>query len=75
MMLYRDEIPGAGSLLLRRIVVGKHAEIIATFCKACAEDLETGQVLCFQRSLAVGEIVGIKSEHDESQESGTKTHK
>ena len=57
--LYHHLDPGAGYLLLRRVTVAKHAEIITTFCRTCAEELRTDQVLCYQRTLAVGEVVGI----------------
>ena len=47
-------------VLVRRITVAKHAEIIATYCSACARELDTAQVLCYQRTLATGEVVGVR---------------
>lgn len=47
-------------VLLRRITVAKNAEIVATFCAACAKELDTAQVLCYQRTLATGEVVGVR---------------
>ena len=32
----------------------------AAFCLACAESFQTRQVLCYQRTRGVGEVVGIK---------------
>ena len=49
-------------MLVRRMTVAKHAEIIAAFCVGCAEAARTEQVLCYQRTRAVGEAVGIKRE-------------
>ena len=47
-------------VLVRRITVAKHAEIIATYCTACAKELDTAQVLCYQRTLGTGEVVGVR---------------
>ena len=60
-MLYRHNLPQDGSVLVRRVIVASHAEIVTAFCTACAESMKTGQVLCYQRSLAVGEVVGVKT--------------
>ena len=57
--LYRYDTPGNGSVLVKRIIVANRAELITAFCLACAEAMRTSQVLCYQRSLAVGEVVGI----------------
>ena len=46
--------------LVRRITVSKQAEVITAFCTACAQAQNTGQVLCYQRTLANGEVVGLK---------------
>ena len=46
-------------MLVKRIIVAAHAELITAFCTACAEELQTGQVLCYQRNLAKGEVVGL----------------
>ena len=63
MMLYRHNTPGGGSILVRRMTVARHAEIVTAFCVACAEAAQTAQVLCYQRSRAIGEVVGIKSDN------------
>ena len=59
MQLYRHTLPDGGSMLVRRMTVAAHAEIITAFCTACAESIGTHQVLCYQRNVAVGEVVGI----------------
>ena len=46
-------------MLVKRIIVAARAELITAFCTACAEELQTGQVLCYQRTLAKGEVVGL----------------
>ena len=62
-MLYRHTSTDNGSVLVRRVTVAKHTEIVTAFCVACAEAAQTAQVLCYQRSLATGEVVGIKSDN------------
>ena len=57
--LYRHDTPEGGSALVRRVVVASHAELITAFCTACAEKAGTSQVLCYQRTLATGEVVGV----------------
>ena len=32
----------------------------SAYCLACAEDLGTGQVVCYQRTRAIGEVVGAE---------------
>ena len=65
-MLYRHTLPDGGSMLVRRMTVANHAELITAFCVACAESIGTHQVLCYQRNLAIGEVVGLeKTEHDD----------
>ena len=59
-MLYRHRLPEGGSMLVRRMVVANCAELITAFCTACAESIGTGQVLCYQRNLAIGEVVEIE---------------
>ena len=49
-------------MLVRRMVVASHAELITAFCVACAESLNTHQVLCYQRNVGVGEVVGLVTE-------------
>ena len=67
-MLYRHNLPqglpagkAGGSVLVRRVIVANHAEIVTAFCTACAQSMKTGQVLCYQRTLATGEVVGVKT--------------
>ena len=60
--LYRHKTTG-GPVLVRRVVVARDAELITAFCRACARELGTHQVLCFQRTLATGEVVGINGSH------------
>ena len=62
-MLYRHRLPEGGSMLVRRMTVANRAELITAYCVACAEAMKTDQVLCFQRNLAVGEVVGIDTGH------------
>ena len=50
-------------MLVRRMTVANHAELITAFCVACAESMGTTQVLCYQRNMAVGEVVGIDNAH------------
>ena len=57
--LYRHETPENGPVLLRRMVVARAAELITVFCTACAREMNTRQVACYQRNTAVGEVVGI----------------
>ena len=59
--LYRHETPDNGTMLVRRMVVARSAELITVFCVACAEELGTRQVACYQRNTAVGEVVGIST--------------
>ena len=58
--LYVHNFPDGRSILLKRIAVANQAEIITAYCKQCAKDKETDQVLCYQRTLAKGEIVGLR---------------
>ena len=60
--LYRHTLVDGTYVLVRRMTVAKHAEIIAAFCMACAESFQTSQVLCYQRTRAIGEVVVIKTE-------------
>ena len=47
-------------MLVKRVTVANRAELLTAFCTACARDKDTDQVLCFQRTLAKGEVVGLK---------------
>ena len=58
--LYRHELADGTEVLVKRITGAKHAELLTAFCTACARDKQTDQVLCFQRTLAKGEVVGLK---------------
>ena len=59
LMLYRHNLPEGGSVLARRMTVANRAELITAFCTACAESIGTHQVLCYQRNLAIGEVIGL----------------
>ena len=59
--LYRHRLPEDGSMLVRRLTVANRAELITAFCTACAEGMRTDQVLCYQRNLAIGEVVGLNT--------------
>ena len=63
-MLYRHRLPEGGSTLVRRITVANRAELITAYCTACAESIGTGQVLCYQRNLAIGEVVGLQTHNE-----------
>ena len=58
--LYAHPFPDGSHILIRRITVAKQAELITAFCKTCAKAKNTDQVLCYQRTLAKGEVVGLK---------------
>ena len=66
-MLYRHNpvsstgqaLPEGGSMLVRRMTVANRAELITAYCVPCAESMGTAQVLCYQRNLAIGEVVGL----------------
>ena len=58
--LYRHDLSEGSSVLVRRVTVANRAELITAYCTACAESMKTDQVLCFQRNLAVGEVVALE---------------
>ena len=58
--LYRHILPDGTSTLVRRITVANRAELITAYCVPCAESIGTAQVLCYQRNLAIGEVVGLE---------------
>ena len=72
LMLYRHNpvsstgqaLPEGGSVLVRRMTVANRAELITAYCVACAESIGTHQVLCYQRNLAAGEVIGLRTEDD-----------
>ncbi len=59
----RQALPEGGSVLVRRITVANRAELITAYCVPCAESIGTAQVLCYQRNLAIGEVVGLEPTH------------
>ena len=59
--LYRHDLPDGNSVLVKRMVVANHAELLTAFCQTCADEKDTGQALCFVRNLAKGEVVGLKN--------------
>ena len=61
--LYLHDLPDGGSMLVRRMVVANRAELITAYCLTCAEEIGSSQVLCYQRNLAIGEVVGIQPHH------------
>ena len=67
--LYRHELADGTEVLVKRITVASRAELLTAFCTACAKDKDTDQVLCFQRTLAKGEVVGLKN-HDKHDNNG-----
>ena len=60
LMLYRHDLPEGSSVLARRMTVANRAELITAYCVACAESIGTAQVLCYQRNLAIGEVIGLE---------------
>ena len=59
--LYKYEPAGGDTHLVTRVTVARHVEIIFAFCEACAEGLGAEQVMCYQRTVGVGEVVGLES--------------
>ena len=57
--LYTHDLSSGDVVLVKRVTVSKRAELLTAFCKACAREKETDQVMCFQRTLAKGEVVGL----------------
>ena len=57
-------LPEGGSVLVRRMTVANRAELITAYCVACSESMKTSQVLCYQRNLAIGEVVGLKTDNE-----------
>ena len=71
-MLYTHRTPDGGKVLVRRMTVSREAEIVTAFCTACALEMDTPQVLCFQRTLGTGEVVGLRTT-DDTQSKGERT--
>ena len=63
--LYQHDLPEGGSMLVRRMVVANRAELITAYCTTCSESIGTAQVLCYQRNLAVGEVIGVETGHSD----------
>ena len=59
--LYRHDMEDGSEVLVKRITVANRAELLTAFCLQCAKDKDTSQVLCFQRTLAKGEVVGLNT--------------
>ena len=57
--VYNHFRPDGTPVPVRRIMVAQQAELITAFCKACANEKNTDQVLCYQRTLATGELIGM----------------
>ena len=66
-ILYRHGLADGASVLVKRITVANQAELLTAFCTACAEERDTAQVLCFQRTLAKGEVVGLKNSNGNNE--------
>lgn len=66
--LYRYTLPEGDRVLVRRMTMARNAEIITAYCTACAEGMRTSQVVCFQRNVAVGEVVGIRTNNHKDNE-------
>ena len=56
-----EALPNGDFILVKRVVVANRAEIITSFCLTCADELQTHQALCYQRTLANGEVVGLET--------------
>ncbi len=54
-------LPDGDSVLVKRVTVANRAELLTAFCQTCAAEKDTSQVLCYQRTLAKGEVVGLKT--------------
>ena len=52
--LYRHDLPDGNFVNVKRVIVSRKAELITAFCTECARELDTQQVLCYQRTLAKG---------------------
>ncbi|MXZ91011.1 MAG: hypothetical protein F4Z05_06005 [Chloroflexi bacterium] len=57
--LYRHDLPDGDAVLVKRVTVANRAELLTAFCKTCAAEKGTTQVLCYVRTLAKGEVVGL----------------
>ena len=59
MTLYTHRVGSGRVILVRRIAVARDADIVTAYCTTCATRFRTSQVLCFQQTYGVGEVVGI----------------
>ena len=66
-------LPDGGSVLVKRVTVANRAELLTAFCTACAKEKDTAQVLCYQRTLAKGEVVGLGNHNGNTNTQGGKT--
>ena len=57
-------------MLVKRVTVASRAELLTAFCTRCAEDRQTGQALCCQRTLAKGEVVGLRNHNAQNANNG-----
>ena len=57
--LYTHRVGEKGLILVRRISIARDADIVTAYCSTCATRLRTSQVLCFQQTHGIGEVVGI----------------
>ena len=57
--LYQHTLADGTDILVKRVRVSNAAELVTCYCVRCAAAKDTRQVLCFQRTLAVGEVVGV----------------
>ena len=60
--LYVHKLPCGSNTLVKRVAVSQKAELITAYCTKCAEEKKTAQVLCYQRTLGTGEIIGLKND-------------
>ena len=72
--LYRHELADGSEVLVKRVTVASRAELLTAFCVQCAKDKQTDQVLCFQRTLAKGEVVGLKHYSNGHHANGNHTN-
>ena len=59
--VYTYDAGEENAILVKKVIVAAKPEIITLFCKNCAEDKNTGQAMCYHRTLATGELVGYCS--------------
>ena len=57
--VYTHKLPDGEKVTVRRVRVANKPELLTSFCIACAREKDTAQVLCYQRTLAKGEVIGV----------------